>query len=440
MANCASFKPRPALAFAIAAIMFIAWLATSGLQAQAPADAGKQEPGAGKGEAEGKGKGEAAKGRAPVPTLGDGPWEFNTELAKVRITVVSKGLDHPWGLALLPNGDMLVTERPGRLWLIRNGVLDPVPLGPLPAIRAQTLGGLLDIALHPNFAQNRLIYLSYSKPGPEGDPGYATTAVMRARYDGGTALSEVRDIYVADAWYGGRSGQITRCCGQGPPDGSYGSRLVFDREGFLYVTVGDRNYGEMAQNPSSDLGKIVRLRDDGTIPSDNPFVGKIGYNPQIWSLGHRNPLGLTLHPVTGEIWETEFGPRGGDELNRIRKGGNYGWIEATHGMHYNGEPSKQPQPDWIEPVLYWVPSINPGNLIFYYGDKFPNWRGNMLMATMTRSVLRASFDAEGKPLAQERMFESLGQRFRDVRSGPDGAIYLLTDETAGAVLKLEPAE
>jgi glucose/arabinose dehydrogenase len=348
---------------------------------------------------------------------------------------------------------MLVTERAGRLRVIRKGVLDPTPIKGLPQIRAVTLGGLLDIALHPKFSENRLIYFAYSKPGtgPSGiptadtdgfeeDPAKATLAVGRARWDGGAALTDFKDIFIAQPYYGGR-GTPARCCGQGPADGSYGSRIAFDKAGYLYVTSGDRNYGEQSQEPGSDIGKIIRLKDDGTIPPDNPFVGRAGYRPEIYTTGHRNPLGLVFHPVTGELWSSEFGPRGGDEVNRIQAGKNYGWILITNGMHYNGEPVARGAnnvPGFEDPVFFWAPSINPGNLIFYNGDKFPAWKGNMLMATMTRSLLRATFDAQGKPVNQERMLTELGQRFRDVRESSDGYIYLLTDETAGAVLKIEP--
>jgi glucose/arabinose dehydrogenase len=380
-------------------------------------------------------------GRQATP-LGDGPWDFDTEQQRIHVTVVTKGLDHPWGMVFLPDGDMLVTERPGRLRVIRDGVLDPTPVGGLPAIRAAVIGGLLDIALHPDFEENRLVYFAYSKPDPNEEI-LATTAVARARWDGGSTLTDVEDVFVADDWYSSKiAGSNNRCCGQGPADGSYGSRIVFDAEGFLYVTIGDRNWGEKAQDPSSHLGKIVRIRDDGTIPEDNPFVGMEGYKPDLYTIGHRNPLGLTIHPVTGELWSTEFGPRGGDELDRIEAGKNYGWILVTEGEHYNNEPAargKNSVPGMEDPVLYWVPSINPGNLVFYDGDLFPAWRGDMLMAAMSRSLLRASFDDAGNPVGQERMLTELEQRLRDVRQGPDGFIYLLTDETEGAMLRIEPA-
>lgn len=387
----------------------------------------------------------AAQGRRrPVtPELGDGPWDFETERQRIHVTVVTQGLDHPWGMVFLPNGDMLVTERPGRLRLVRDGALDPEPIAGLPAIEPGLIGGLLDIALHPNFDDNRLIYFSYSPPDPD-NPDLSTTAVARARYDGGHALADVEPIFVADAWHGPEfSRGFERCCGQGPSGGSYGSRIVFDADGYLYATIGDRNWGERAQDPSSHLGKIVRLNDDGSVPNDNPFVGMEGYKPEIFTLGHRNPLGLTIHPRTGELWSTEFGPRGGDELNRIEAGKNYGWILVGEGAHYNDEPHALGQnsvPGMQDAVLFWVPSINPGNLLFYDGDRFPGWRGDMLMPNMTRSLLRASFDEAGHPTGQERMLTELGQRLRDVRLGPDGLIYLLTDETAGAMLKIEPGD
>jgi glucose/arabinose dehydrogenase len=377
----------------------------------------------------------------PQPTpLGDGPWDVATEQQKIHVTVVTKGLDHPWGLAFVPNGDMLVTERDGRLRVIRNGVLDPTPIAGLPDILRGGLGGLMDIALHPNFARNRLIYLTYAKPGAEVRD-QSTLAVMRARWDGGTTLTDVRDIFVADAWYGAAP-LPKRCCGQGPASGSYGSRIAFDRKGYLFITSGDRNYGERVQDPSNHFGKILRLKDDGSVPKDNPFVGKPGYKPEIWSTGHRNPLGLFFHPKTGELWETEFGPRGGDELNVIERGKNYGWIDVTQGAHYNGEPAKGVKgvPGMQDPVIAWIPSINPGNLIFSTGNRFPGWKGDMLMPDMTRSLLRVRFDGKRVPVTQERMLTDLKQRMRDIRVGPDGDIYVLTDETAGAVLRISPGK
>lgn len=376
----------------------------------------------------------------PVAKLGDGPWDLDTKTGKIHVSVVAKDLVTPWALAFLPDGTMLVTERAGRLRVIRKGVLDPKPVAGLPPVLAEGLGGLMDVALHPQFARNHWIYMTYSKGEPKAN---STVAVMRARWDGSGTLKDVKDIFVADAWYGAPP-LPARCCGQGPSSGSYGSRLVFDRKGYLYFTSGDRNFGELAQVPGTDIGKILRIRDDGSIPRDNPFVGKGDYLPEIWSTGHRNPLGLTIHPVTGALWESEFGPRGGDEVNLIEKGKNYGWFLMTQGNHYNNAPVKLGHKDvagFQDPVLAWVPSINPGNLLFYSGDKFPQWKGQLLMATMTRSVMRQAFGTDGKPEGeQERFLTELKQRFRDIRQGPDGNIYLLTDEAAGALLKVEPAK
>jgi glucose/arabinose dehydrogenase len=354
---------------------------------------------------------------------------------------VTKDLDHPWGLAFLPDGDLLVTERPGRLRVVRDGVLDSTPIAGLPAIRARVIGGLSDIALHPDFARNRLIYFSYSKPDAQ-DESVSTLAVARARWDGGAALADVTDIFVAADWYGSTmAGANNRCCGQGPADGSFGARMAFGRDGTLYVASGDRNWGERAQDPSSHLGKIVRIRDDGSVPSDNPFVGREGYRPEIYTIGHRNPTGFTMNPATGELWSTEFGPRGGDELNRIEAGKNYGWILVTNGAHYNGDPvvrGANSVPGMVDPVLFWAPSINPGNISFVTSDKLPGWRGDLLMAAMSRSLVRIDFDDAGKVVGQERLLTDLGQRLRDVRQGPDGLVYVLTDETAGALLRIEP--
>jgi aldose sugar dehydrogenase len=386
----------------------------------------------------------AAAPRRPVTKpLDDGPWDFATEKSRIHVTVVTKGLDHPWGMAFVPNGNLLVTERPGRLRVVRDGDLDPQPIAGLPAIRAAVIGGLADVVLHPDFARNRLIYFSYSKPDAK-EPSISTLAVARARWDGGPALTNVEDIFVASDWYGPEmAGANHRCCGQGPADGSFGARMVFGADGMLYVASGDRNWGEKAQDPASYFGKILRLRDDGSVPADNPFVGREGVKAEIYTLGHRNPTGLTVQPVTGALWSTEFGPRGGDELNRIEAGKNYGWILVTHGAHYNGDPvvrGTDAVPGMTDPVLFWVPSINPGNIAFYAGNAFAAWRGDLLMATMTRSLVRISFDGAGQPAGQELLLTDLGQRLRDVRQAPDGSVYVLTDETAGAILRIEPAK
>jgi glucose/arabinose dehydrogenase len=394
-------------------------------QGAQPAAGGQQQRGGG--------------GRPQTQPLGDGPWDVTTEQARVHVTVVTKGLQSPWGLAFLPNGDMLVTERPGRLRIVRGGVLDETPILGMPKIRAASIGGLQDVVLHPNFRRNQLVYFAYSKPDAQ-DETLSALAVARGRFDGGAALTDVEDIFVAKEWYSATmSQQNGRCCGQGPSDASFGARMAFGRDGMLYVTSGDRNWGEKAQDPSSHFGKIIRISDDGKVPRDNPFVSRQDYLPEIYTLGHRNPTGLTVNPANGELWSTEFGPRGGDELNRIEAGKNYGWILVTHGQHYNGDPvarGAENVPGMTDPVLYWVPSTNPGNIVFYTGKEIPGWRGNLLMAAMSRALVRISFDAAGNPVGQERLLSDLGQRFRDVRQGPDDAVYLLTDERSGAMLKV----
>jgi glucose/arabinose dehydrogenase len=411
---------------------------------QAPAPGAAQAgapPAAGQGAAPGQGRGGRGGGRGPVANpLGDGPWEFGFGPGRYKVTVVSKGLVRPWGIAFLPDGDLLVTERPGRLRVIRKGVLDPTPIGPMPEMHASGLGGLLDVSLHPQFAQNRLIYLTYSKKGP-GD-GNATTAVMRARWDGGPTLADAKDILVTNGWHGGPGSPQ----GIGPATGSYGSRLAWDNQGLLYVTTGDRNYVQFSQNPMNHNGKILRIRDDGSVPPDNPFVGKQGYLPEIWTLGHRNPLGLWFRKDTNQLWSTEEGPQGGDELNIIEKGKNYGWAEVSLGRNYDGTVVGKgfTAPGFEEPLVYWVPAIAISGLSFYEGDKFPAWRGQAFVGAMRggtgQFVARITFNAKGLPTGRDHgMLADLRQRIREVKPGPDGYIYVLTDEDAGAVLRIEPA-
>lgn len=392
---------------------------------------------------------------APMPTartagppqsssLADGPWDIQTGDAKLHVEVVTRGLDHPWSMAFLPDGSMLVTERPGRLRVIRNGVLDPKPIEGLPAIFAPGIAGLTDVVLDPDFARNRLIYIAYSKADPAAGPNpspanNSTLAVMRAKWDGGARLTEVKDIFIADSWYGKTVPE--RCCGQGPAFGSYGGRLAFMADGTLLVSSGDRNYGEMVQKGDNHFGKIMRITTDGAPVQDNPYVDRAGWKPEIWSIGHRNPTGMTIDPATGTVWESEFGPRGGDEINRITRGGNYGWIDVTQGYHYNGEPAKATRrvAGMIDPVFaFGPPSHNPGNLVVYRGSAFPQWQGDLLVAMMNRSLVRFKLSPEGNVVGQEVMLQQLGQRLRDVHTGPDGAIYILTDETAGALLKVTP--
>jgi aldose sugar dehydrogenase len=414
----------------------------TGLAQQAPAagqPAASTAPG-GRGTApQGQGRG---RGPAPVDTLGAGPWDFPVGRGtRIHVSVVTKGLDHPWGIAFLPDGGMLVTERPGRLRQIKNGVLDPTPIGPMPEMLATGLGGLLDVSLHPQFVKNRLIYLAYSKPGPKGG-GDATTAVLRAKWDGGSTLTEVKDILVADAYHGGPGSPQ----GLGPASGSYGTRLAWDRAGFLYVSLGDRNYPPASQNPASHIGKILRIRDDGSVPADNPYVSRPGYKPEIYSLGHRNPLGLYFHPTTGELWSTEQGPQGGDELNKIEMGKNYGWPRTSLGRNYDGTRVGEgfSAPGVEDPVVFWVPAIAISGLSFYDGDKFPAWKGNAFVGGMRNNtgqhIQRVQFNVKGEPTGREIFLAELKQRIREVKPGPDGFIYAITDETFGAVLKIEPGQ
>lgn len=379
--------------------------------------------------------------------LGAGPWDVQSADAKLHVEVLVTGLDHPWGLAFLPDGGMLVTERPGRLRVIRGGVLDPKPIEGLPTMLAAGIAGLTDIVLDPEFATNRTLYLAYSKSHPDaGDKptpqAHSALAVMRARWDGGDRFTEVEDIFVAEPWYGAPP-IPARCCGQGPAFGSYGGRMAIDKDGYLYVTSGDRNYAELVQDMGNHFGKVLRLNRDGSLPRDNPFTSVPGVEPAIWSIGHRNPTGLTIDPATGTLWETEFGPRGGDEVNRIERGGNYGWPDVTQGYHCNGQPPAKGArgvEGMIDPVwAFGPPSHNPGNIAVYRGAMFPGWDGNLLIAMMNRSLGRLELAPDGHVVAQEAMLANLGQRLRDVRVGPDGAVYLLTDETQGAILKITPA-
>lgn len=376
----------------------------------------------------------------PPPVVGAGPFTYQTAEGPIRVDVVARGLDHPWGMAFVPGGDILVTERAGRVRVIRNGVLDPAPLTGFPAIFSAGIAGLDDIALHPDFASNRLVYFAYSANNPD-NANQQALQVARARWDGGAALTNWEVIFTASPWYGANDAP-ERCCGQGPAFGSFGGRILFDPDGYLFVTSGDRNYGELVAETNNHIGKILRLNDDGSVPAGNPWVGMEGHAPEVWSTGHRNPLGLTYNTLTGQLWESEFGPRGGDEVNRILRGGNYGWMSVTQGFHYNGAQQEQIRgvPGKIDPVLvFGPPSLNPGNLAFYDGALFPQWRGDLFLASFTQGLLRYNTDATGTPVGEpERMLQNLGQRWRDVRNGPDGALYMLSDMADGVVLKITP--
>jgi glucose/arabinose dehydrogenase len=350
-----------------------------------------------------------------------------------RIVPVVDGLVNPWSMAFLPNGDMLVTERAGRLRIVRGGQLLAAPVPGLPPIRVGNQGGLLDVVLHPRFAQNRLVYLSYSKLAPDSTRG--TTAVIRGRFEN-DRLTNVEEILVAEVWSQGQ--------------GHYGSRLAFDRDGYLFVTVGDRQVpptGDLEAHPSQGLathhGKVLRIHDDGRVPQDNPFVGREGALPQIWSYGHRNPQGLFVHPVTNEVWATEHGPQGGDEFNLIQGGRNYGWPVIGFGVNYRSGlniHSGTTRQGMEQPVKVWVPSIATSGLLYYTGDKFPGWKGSVFAGGMVGQVLSRLTLDEHRVLNEELLVQRRG-RIRDVRQGTDGFIYLAIDDRTGApsgIVRLEP--
>ena len=393
--------------------------------------------------------GSAAAQRAQPTPIGEGPWDLETETGTVHVSVLTSDLQSPWSLVFLPDGDMLLTERPGRLRVIRDGKLDPAPIEGVPALINASIGGLMGLALHPDFEENRLIYFAYTKPHPDND-ALTSLAVARARWDGGPSLADVEDIFVAKDWYSSEmAANNNRCCGQGPASGSYGARIAFDDENRLYITSGDRNWGEKAQDPQSHLGKIIRVNDDGSIPDDNPYVGKDGYLPELYTMGHRNPTGLRFDPETGVLWSTEFGPRGGDELNRIEAGANYGWMLITQGEHYDGAEKALGSSGiegYVDPVTAWPPSGNPGNVIVYRGDLFPEWQGDVFVAAMSRpgALVRVILDDDGRFVREERLLTEIGQRYRDVVEAPDGRIFVLTEASPmaspGAIIVLEPGK
>ena len=349
---------------------------------------------------------------------------YPSEKHRFTVKTVAEGLEHPWSIAFLPDGRMLVTERPGHLRLVSaEGRLDPRPIQGLPAIAATGQGGLLDIALHPDYPRNGWIYLSYVG---KGTGGYGTE-VLRAKLDG-YALKDVEVLF--------------RMQPKTNPGQHFGSRLAFDRAGFLYITLGDRGEKERAQKLDDHAGSVIRLHDDGRVPRDNPFVGVAGAKPEKFTLGHRSVQGLALHPGSGELWVHEHGPQGGDELNIIRRGQNYGWPVITYGRNYVigtkiGEGTAKA--GMVQPVLHWTPSIGPSGMAFYSGKKFERWQGDLLVGALRDEMLvRLELDGD-RVLRQEVLLKQKVGRIRDVRVGPEGLIYLLTDESDGRLLRLEPA-
>ena len=371
----------------------------------------------------------------PAVPLPDEPLVLNTHaIAEVRVVVVARGLSHPWSMAFLPDGGILVTERDaGRLRMVRNGVLDPEPLEGVPEVLSRGLAGLMDVALHPGFDENRLVYLSYTRPLP-GETG--TVAVVRGRLDG-MALRDVEDMFVAEP-FGGTTA---------------GARMALAPGGLLYLTIGGAfrtdPLDSRAQDPGTHAGKLLRLRDDGSVPDDNPFAGRPGFMPEIYSLGHRNQNGLTIHPETFAPMTVEHGVQGGDELNLIEAGRNYGWPVVSYGRQYTGVPVGDGfwAPGMDEPLVFWVPSIAPSGLAWYTGDRFPAWKGNLFVGAMqtgripgTGHLERIVFNDNDEELAREWLLTELRQRIRDVRQSPDGLLYVLTDADDGALLRIEPVE
>jgi len=351
-----------------------------------------------------------------------------TDEHPVRVVVVTRGLDHPWSIAWLPDGRALVTERPGRLRVVaKDGTLEPQPVGGLPAIEPYGQGGLFDVALHPRFAENALVYLSFAGKGADG---YGTE-LARGRLAGGPGRHRLENVEL-----------LFRQQPKGRTGRHFGGRIVFDRAGFLYLTLGDRGEMERAQRLDDHAGSVIRLHDDGRVPADNPFVNRPGVRPEKYTLGNRNMQGAALHPKTGALWTHEHGPQGGDEVNVIRAGVNYGWPVITYGVNYGigtkiGEGTHQA--GMAQPLHYWVPSIAPSGMAFYDGDRFPRWRGDLFVGALRDQMLvRLRLDGE-KVAKEERMLKGALGRIRDVRQGPDGHLYLLTDASDGVIARLEPA-
>lgn len=344
-----------------------------------------------------------------------------------RVTAVAGGLDHPWSMAFLPDGGVLITERSGGLRLLRVPGGLSKPLAGVPKVAAQGQGGLLDVALSPDFAADRYVYLSYA----ESDGSKSGTAVGRGRLSAdGAALEDFRVLFRQEPKLS--SGQ------------HYGSRLVFDRKGYLYISLGENNQRPTAQELGKLQGKVVRLKADGSVPPDNPFVGQAGARPEIWSYGHRNPQGMALNPWSGELWENEHGPRGGDEINLIRPGRNYGWPLATYGINYSGQPIPEAKGETLpgmEPPLYWWPrSPAISGMAFYDADRFPAWRNSVFIGALAdQNLIRLTLDGD-RVVAQERLLDDRKRRIRDVRQGPDGYVYVLTDASPGELLRVAPAE
>lgn len=361
---------------------------------------------------------------APKAAKGKG-----TPAARYKAVTMATGLNHPWSVAWLPNGDMLVTERPGRLRLVHDGVLDPTPITGVPKVHAVRLSGLMEVLPHPNFAQNHYVYLTYTKNLKEEGPVVATT-LARGRLEG-KALVDVKEILECDSWAG---------------DGGSGSRLAWGKDGMLYMTTGASN-GPTGQELTSLRGKILRLTDEGKPAPGNPFEKTPNAKAEIYSLGHRNSLGLAFNPTTGDLWNNENGPAGGDEVNVIKPGANYGWPDVSFGRTYEGQRIVGFKTGITTPVIFWAPSIAPSGMMFYTGDKFPAWKGNLFVGAQLGGTVpgnphleRIVLDQYQDETSRETMLVDMKQRVRDVRQGPDGLVYVLTDEDNGSLIRIEPAQ
>jgi len=361
--------------------------------------------------------------------LGEGPWVIQTAQVKIQVEVVARGMPHPWSMTFLPEGDMLVTERAGNLRLIHEGMLNPEPITGVPTVDAEGLLGLMEVLPHPDFANNHLIYLTYHKKISE-EPKAVAIVLAQAQYNG-KALSNVKELLVTDTWNGA---------------GAAGGKLIFGNDGKLYMTTGATR-DAAGQDTLSLRGKILRLNDDGSVPSDNPFVGDANYRPEIFSLGHRNSSGIAISPATGELWSAEYGPNGGDEINIIKAGLNYGWPLVSYGRDYPG-PFISPVP-WKEgmegPFATFIPGISPSGLAFYTGQDFEAWTTSVFIGAMrvgqiagTGKLVRILVDENGNERQREDLLTELHQRIRDIKMGPDGLLYLLTEEADGAVLVIKP--
>ena len=364
-----------------------------------------------------------------TPPLGEGPWVIQTAQVKIQVSVVARGMAHPWSMAFLPGGDILVTERAGSLRLIHDGVLNPQPVAGVPDVDSEGLLGLMDVLPHPDFAQNQLVYLTYHKKLSDS-PKQVAIVLARGHFNGST-FTDMQELLVTDTWDGA---------------GAAGGRLVFGTDHKLYMTTGATR-DDSPQNPDSLRGKVLRLNDDGSVPADNPFIGKTGYRPEIYTLGHRNPSGIAISPATGELWSAEYGPNGGDEINILGAGKNYGWPLVSFGRDYSG-PFISPVP-WKEgmesPVASFIPGISPSGLAFYTGTDFEIWTTSVFVGATrvgqipgTGHLVRIFFDDKGNERQREDLLTELHQRIRDIRMGPDGLMYLLTEEQDGALLVITP--